>query len=239
MLDDLDLLVCGAGPVGCVLAERAARTLGWRVLVIDRRDHIAGNCFDEPHENGVLVHRYGPHYFRTNNSDLICYLSQFTDWIPAKYEVRSFVRGQLFPFPINLTTLEKFFGRKLDAIQAEQLLSRHRIPNHEPTNSEELVLSRVGRELYEAFFRGYTEKQWGLPASQLDAAVCKRIPIRLSRDCRYVEDRYQLMPACGFSKLFGSMLRHPRIRVLTDCDFAEVRELIRPGKATIYTGPID
>src|SRR6187397_2652805 len=128
MLDDVDLLVCGAGPVGCVVAERAATVLGWKVLVLDRRPHVAGNCFDSTHANGVLVHNYGPHYFRTNDEQLLRYLSRFAEWVPAKYEVKSSVRGQLFPFPINLTTLEQFFGVALDAESAERLLAQLRVP---------------------------------------------------------------------------------------------------------------
>src|SRR5262245_38937931 len=182
MLDDVDLLVCGAGPAGSVVAERAASVLGWKVLVVDRRSHVAGNCHDCFHPSGVLVHRYGPHYFRTNDDDLFRYLSRFTDWLPARYEVRSLVRGRLLPFPINLTTLEQFFGRPLDAASAERLLDRHRVPIDSPRNSEEFVLGRVGRELYEAFFRGYTLKQWGRPATELDPQVCGRIPVRMDRD---------------------------------------------------------
>jgi UDP-galactopyranose mutase len=239
MLDDVDLLVCGAGPVGCVLAERAANVLGWKVLVIDRREHIAGNCHDCLHQSGVRIHRYGPHYFRTNDDDLLRYLSRFTEWVPARYEVRSLVGGQLLPFPINLTTLERFFGRPLDAASAEQFLARLRLPIAQPCNSEEFVLSRVGRELYEAFYKNYTRKQWGRPATELDPQVCGRIPVRLDRDCRYVTHRHQVMPRRGFTALFGHMLRHRKIRVLLDCDFATVRHLIRPRQATVYTGPVD
>jgi UDP-galactopyranose mutase len=239
MLDDVDLLVCGAGPAGCVVAERAARVLGWKVLVVDRRDHVAGNCHDCFHPTGVLVHRYGPHYFRTNDDDLLAYLSRFTDWVPAHYEVRSLVRGRLMPFPINLTTLEMFFGKSLDAESARRLLDRLRAPIDEPGNSEELVLGKIGRELYEAFYRGYTLKQWGRPAAELDAGVCGRIPVRLDRDARYVGHRHQVMPRRGFTALFARMLRHRRIRVLPGCDFREVRDLIRPRQATLYTGPID
>ena len=132
MLDDVDLLVCGAGPVGCVVAERAANVLGWKVLVVDRRPHIAGNCHDSRHANGVLIHNYGPHYFRTNDDALLHYLSRFTDWVPAHYEVRTQVNGRLLPFPINLATLEQFFGRKLDANSAEELLSQRRVPIASP-----------------------------------------------------------------------------------------------------------
>jgi UDP-galactopyranose mutase len=239
MLDDVDLLVCGAGPVGCVVAERAASVLGWKVLVVDRREHVAGNCHDCAHRSGVLVHRYGPHYFRTNDDDLLRYLSRFTDWIPARYEVRSLVRGQLLPFPINLTTLEAFFGRRLNADSAERLLASLRHPIDSPRNSEEFVLGRVGRELYEAFYRNYTLKQWGRPATELAPEVCGRIPVRLDRDGRYVSHRHQVMPRRGFTALFRRMLRHRRIRVLLGCDFSEVRHLIQPRQATVYTGPID
>jgi UDP-galactopyranose mutase len=239
MLDDVDLLVCGAGPAGCVVAERAARVLGWKVLLIDRRRHLAGNCHDSPHANGVLVHRYGPHYFRTNDDSLLAYLSRFTDWIPARYEVRSLVRGQLFPFPINLTTLEQFFGRPLDPAEAERLLAEKRQHTSAPSNSEEVVLSRVGRELYEAFYLGYTRKQWGLHPRQLAPEVCGRIPVRLDRDGRYVDHRHQVMPANGFTALFARMLRHRKIRVLLDCSFDELRHLVQPRRATVYTGPID
>jgi UDP-galactopyranose mutase len=239
MLDDVDLLIAGAGPVGCVLAERAARELGWRVLIVDRRPHIAGNCYDSRFANGVLVHNYGPHYFRTRDESLLKYLSRFTDWIPARYVVKSLVRGELFPFPINLSTLEQFFRRSLTPDEAERLLAVRRQVSTQPRNSEEFVLGRVGRELYEAFYLPYTLKQWDLHPRELDPTVCGRIPVRFNRDNRYVDHRYQVMPARGFTALFTRMLRHRRIRVLLDCPFQEVRHLIRPRKATVYTGPID
>jgi UDP-galactopyranose mutase len=239
MLDDVDLLIAGAGPVGCVLAERAANVLGWKVLVVDRRKHVAGNCHDSRRPNGVLVHNYGPHYFRTNDESLLKYLARFTDWIPANYEVRSSICGRLLPFPINLDTLEQFFGRPLDAESAERLLAQRRIPCQRPANSEEFVLSRVGRELYEAFYLQYTLKQWGVHPRDLEPSVCGRIPVRLNRDPRYVDHRFQVMPAKGFTALFSRMLRHPRIRVLLDCPFQEVRRLVRPRRATVYSGAID
>jgi UDP-galactopyranose mutase len=239
MLDDVDLLVCGAGPVGCVVAERAAAALGWKVLVVDRRTHVAGNCHDAPHANGVLVHRYGPHYFRTNDEDVFAYLSRFTEWIPALYEVRSCIAGRLYPFPINLDTLEQFFGVRLDRDSAERLLAGKREDYPQPRNSEEHVLGRVGRELYEAFYLHYTRKQWGLHPRELEPGVCGRIPVRLNRDPRYVDHRYQVMPRRGFTALFRRMLNHRKIRLLLDCDFREVRRLVRPRQATVYTGPLD
>src|SRR3989442_226731 len=177
MFENIDLLVAGAGPVGCVIAERAASQLGWRTLIVDRRNHIGGNCHDRYHESGVLVHQYGPHYFRTNNAELFQYLSRFTDWIPGNYIVKSFTRGEYFPFPINLTTLERFFNRRLTEGEAEALLEQVREKNGSPQNSEELVLSRVVRELYEAFYLSYTLKQWDLHPRDLDASVCGRGPV--------------------------------------------------------------
>lgn len=239
MLDDVDLLVCGAGPVGCVIAERVAAVLGWKVLVVEQRSHVAGNCYDSFHPNGVLIHNYGPHYFRTNDPSLLAYLSRFTDWIPARYEVKSLVRGALYPFPINLDTLEQFYGRDMNATSAEELLRRLRRPVLSPRNSEDVVLGRVGPELYDAFYRNYTFKQWGIHPRDLEPEVCGRIPVRLNRDPRYVDHRYQVMPRRGFTALFSKMLRHRKIRVLLDCPFGEIRDLVRPRRATVYTGPID
>jgi UDP-galactopyranose mutase len=239
MLDDVDLLVCGAGPVGCTVAERAATVLGWKVLVVDKRAHIAGNCHDSMHSSGVLVHNYGPHYFRTNDDSLLHYLSHFTDWIPAHYEVRSSVRGRLHPFPINLTTLEEYYGRNLTPDSARELLNAKRAVIPVPSNSEEWVLSRVGRELYDDFYRNYTIKQWGVEPRELAPEVCGRIPVKFDRDTRYVTHKHQVMPKAGFTAMFANMLDHRRIRVLTDCPFEEVRDLVRPRRATVFTGPID
>ena len=239
MLENVDLLICGAGPVGCTIAERASRVLGWNVLIVDRRLHVAGNCFDTHHHTGVLIHRYGPHYFRTNDLSLVDYLSQFTDWSAANYVVKSQVAGQLYPFPINLTTLEKFFKKKLTPESAERLLESKRQAIAQPKNSEEFVLNRVGRELYEAFYLNYTQKQWLLHPSQLAQSVCGRIPIRLNRDDRYVDHRFQKMPANGFTAMFERMIDHPNIRVLLGCDFHRISEVVKPRMATVYSGPID
>lgn len=239
MLDDVDVLVCGAGPAGCVVAERAASVLGWKVLVVDQRPHVAGNCYDSAHANGVMIHNYGPHYFRTADPDIVRYLSRFTDWTPANYEAKSYVGGRLYPFPINRTTLEQFFGEPLDEPAAARLLERKRLPIPTPRNSEEFVLSRVGPELYQAFYRNYTRKQWGLDPRDLDAGVCGRLPVRLDRDHRYVTQPFQQMPRRGFTALFARMLRHRNIRVLLGCPFADIRHQIRPRRATVYTGPVD
>jgi UDP-galactopyranose mutase len=239
MLADVDLLVWGGGRVGCVVAERAATLFRWKVLVVDRRPHVAGNCHDSQFTNGVLIHNYGPHYFRTNDDSLLSYLSQFTDWIPANYEVRSMVRGKQYPFPINIDTLEQYFNVKLDAASAEQLLNGKRAGIQNAADSEEMVLSRVGRELYDDFYRNYTIKQWGMEPRELEPEVCGRIPVKLNRDPRYVTHKHQVMPKAGFTAMFAKMLRKRRIRVLLDCPFESVRSLIRPRRATVYAGPVD
>jgi UDP-galactopyranose mutase len=233
-----DLLIVGAGPVGCVVAERAAQA-GWTSVVVERRPHVAGHCYDLLHGTGVLVHAYGPHYFRTDRLDTVEYLSRFTEWIPARYVVKSRVGGRLYPFPINLDTLEQFFGRSFTPEQAREFLEAEREPFAKPTDSEQLVLSRVGRRLYEAFYRGYTLKQWAREPRDLDPSVCGRIPVRLNRDDRYVDSAFQAMPARGYTALFGRMLDDPRITVRTGVDYFDVRHEFVPRIGTVYTGEID
>jgi len=238
--DDVDLLIVGAGIVGCTVAERAASERGWRSLVVDRRSHVGGNCHDALHDSGVRVHTYGPHYFRTDSDAVLAYLSRFTEWIPGRYVVKVATRGRLFDFPVNLTTLEQFYGTSLTPDEARRLLDDKRDRTiATPRNSEELVLSRVGRELYEAFYRGYTCKQWGRSPALLDPSVCGRIPVRFTRDERYVEQRHQVMPRDGFTPMFRRMLASPLVTTLLGCDFADLRRAIRPRVATLWTGPID
>jgi len=234
-----DFLVRGAGPVGCVIAERAARVLGWRVLVLDRRAHIAGNCYDETHAGtGVRVHRYGPHYIRFSDPALLAYVSTFTEWVPGNYIVRASVDGLLVPVPINLDTLELLYGvGPLDADSAAALLEREREHIEHPANSEEFVLSRVGRRLYEALYLGYTCKQWERHPRDLDPSVCGRIPVRLNRDPRYPDAPYQVMPRHGLTALFGSMLDHARIDVRLGEDWLVARP--KGTRATVFTGPPD
>lgn len=237
-MEQPDLLVVGAGPVGCVVAERAA-SVGWRALVIDRRRHLAGNCYDSE-EHGVLVHRYGPHYFRTDSDELLAYLSRFTTWLPGRYVVQADVAGRLVPVPVNRRTLELLYGVDLPtAADAEALLARERVPIADPANAEEFALSRVGRRVYEAMLFGYTLKQWGRHPRELAPWLLGRLPVRTDLDDRYVPHRHQVMPAAGFSALFGRMLDHPLIRVRLGVDFAELRGRVRPHVATVYTGPLD
>lgn len=232
-----DILIAGAGPVGCVLAERCATQLGWKVLLIDKRPHVAGNCFDRIHESGVMIHQYGPHYFRTNSKELLDYLSQFTEWVPGNYFVTSSTRNEFFPFPINLLTLAQFFGKEsLTPEEAKVLLEEKREKIEFPKNSEEFVLSRVGREMYEAFYLGYTLKQWDMHPRDLSPSVCGRIPIRFNNDCRYVDHEYQCTPKDGFTALFTRMTQHPLIDIQLETDYKTIGN--KPP-IVIYTGPID
>ena len=238
-MSDVDLLIIGAGPVGCVVAERAASQCGWSSLIIEKRDHVAGNCYDRNHESGVMIHQYGPHYFRTDNQELLEYLSQFTGWIDGDYRVKSMVNGQLYPFPINLSTLERFFQKELTEEEGKALLKEKAHPIQSPKDSEEFVLSRVGQELYEAFYLNYTLKQWNKHPKELEASVCGRIPVRFTRDDRYVDQAFQVTPDKGFTAMFSKMIDHPLIEVRLNTDFADVRGKITPRLATLYCGPID
>ena len=236
-----DYLIVGAGFAGSVLAERLASQHGARVLLIDRRPHIGGNAYDEPNEDGILYHKYGPHIFHTNSQQVVDYLSQFTDWRPYEHRVRAVVRGQLVPIPINRTTLNKLFGLDLksDEEAAEYLAGRAE-PVDEIRTSEDVVINAVGRELYELFFRGYTRKQWGLDPSQLDKQVTSRIPTRTNTDDRYFSDTFQAMPLHGYTAMFEAMLDHPLIEKRLGTDFRDVKaDAHELAGHIIYTGPID
>lgn len=220
------------------MAERAAAS-GLRVLVVDRREHIAGNAFDEVDEHGVLIHRYGPHIFHTNAPKVINYLSRFTDWRPYEHRVLGRVDDQLVPVPINRTTLNALHGLSLaDDEAAERYLASLAVPFERMETSEHAVVGKVGRDLYERLFRGYTRKQWALDPSELDASVCARIPVRTSTDDRYFTDSFQSMPSEGYTRMFERILDHPRIEVRVGVDFEEIRDTLR-WRTLVFTGPID
>jgi UDP-galactopyranose mutase len=234
-----DYAVVGAGFAGSVVAERLASQHDAKVLVIDRRPHIAGNAYDVKDEAGVLIHRYGPHIFHTNSDEIVDYLSQFTAWRPYEHRVLAEVRDQLVPIPINRTTLNRLFGLKLqtDEEAAAYLASRAE-PVAEIRTSEDVVISAVGRELYELFFQGYTRKQWGIDPSGLDKAVTARIPTRTNTDDRYFGDKHQIMPANGYTAMFERMLGHPNIELMLGADWRQVKDEIDAGHI-VYTGPVD
>jgi UDP-galactopyranose mutase len=233
-----DWLIVGAGFAGSVLAERIASQRGESVLLIDRRPHIGGNAYDRYDDAGLLIHQYGPHIFHTNSKAVFDYLSKFTLWRPYEHRVLAEVDGMLLPIPINLDTVNRLFGLDLDSQQLVAWFAERAEPREEIRTSEDVVVSAVGRELYEKFFRGYTKKQWGVEPSELDKSVTARVPTRVNRDDRYFSDVFQYMPEGGYTRMFERMLDHSKIKVMLQTDFEEIRKVI-PYRRLIYTGPID
>src|SRR5215203_4310029 len=233
-----DYLIVGAGFAGSVLAERLANGSGKKVLICDKRSHIAGNAYDFYNDAGILIHKYGPHIFHTNSKDVFDYLTRFTEWREYQHRVLANVDGMLLPIPINLDTINKLYGLNLTAFEVEEFFQKVAEPVENVKTSEDVVVSKVGRELYEKFFRNYTRKQWGLDPSELDASVTARIPTRNNRDNRYFTDTYQAMPLHGYTKMFENLLNHPNIKVMLNTDYKEIGHVI-PYKEMIYTGPID
>jgi len=233
-----DYLIVGAGFAGSVLAERLATRSNKKVLIIDKRSHIAGNAYDHYNEAGILVHKYGPHIFHTNSKDVFDYLSQFTEWRSYEHRVLASVDGQLVPMPINLDTINKLYGLNLTSFQLEEFFESVAEKVPEIKTSEDVVVSKVGRELYEKFFKYYTRKQWGMDPSELDKSVTSRVPTRTNRDNRYFTDTFQSMPLHGYTKMFENMLSHPNIKVMLNTDYKEIINMI-PFKEMIFTGPVD
>ena len=229
-------LVVGCGFAGAVCAERLAHA-GWTVTVIDRRPHIGGNAYDVVDANGVLIHPYGPHIFHTNSKRIFEYLSQFTEWRFYEHRVLASRDGDLYPIPVNRTTLNKVYGLNLDEAGAADYLATIR-ENREPVKtSEDVVLNGVGPDLCDKFFRGYTRKQWGLDLSELSAGVAARVPTRTNDDDRYFTDEYQFMPAEGYTKLFEKMLSSQNITVMLSKSFSKT--MLPDYDHIIYSGPID
>ena len=233
-----DYLIVGAGLAGAVMAERLATQKGKKILLIDQRNHIGGNTFDFYNQDGVLVHKYGPHIFHTNSLEVFEYLGQFTAWRAYEHKVLASVDGMLVPIPINQNTINELYGMALNSSEVQQYLQSKSESPARVITSEDVVCSKVGRELYEKFFKGYTRKQWNLDPSELDASVAARIPTRNNRDNRYFTDTYQAMPLHGYTKMFEKMLTHPNISVMLNTDYKEIEKVI-PFREMIYTGPID
>jgi UDP-galactopyranose mutase len=233
-----DYVIVGAGFSGAVVAAQMARNFGKEVLLLDRRSHIGGNAYDHHDQHGVLVHKYGPHIFHANSKDVFDYLSLFTEWRNYEHKVLASVDGRLVPIPINLDTVNILHGLQLTVDEMEAYLEK--IAEKPPAirTSEDVVLSRVGRDLYEKMFRGYTRKQWGLDPSELDASVTARIPVRTNRDDRYFTDTYQAMPRNGFTRMFENMLDHPNITIVLNTDYRDVLKTVR-YRELVYTGPVD
>jgi UDP-galactopyranose mutase len=233
-----DYLIVGAGFAGSVLAERLATQANKRVLILDKRDHIGGNAYDHFNTDGILIHKYGPHIFHTNSKEVFEYLGQFTPWRPYEHKVLGSVDGQLVPIPINLNTINQLYGLHLSSAEVENFFASRAEKVAGIKTSEDVVVSKVGRELYEKFFRGYTKKMWDLDPSELDASVTARVPTRINRDNRYFTDTYQAMPLYGYTTMFQNMLKHPNIKVMLNTDYKEIIDLI-PYQSLIFTGPVD
>ncbi len=235
-----DYLVVGAGFSGLTVAERMATLHGKTSLIIDRRGHIGGNAHDRYDDHGVLIHAYGPHYFRTNSARIRDYLSQFTSWHPVAYEIRSWTDGRYWHFPINLNTFEQIVGRPSTTEEMEAWLAERRVPIQQPRNSEEVIISQVGWELYEKFFKGYTMKQWKRHPRELDASVCGRIPLRTNRDNRYLNEEFQALPAEGYTRMFQRMLAAcgDKATLLLNTSYRDILPQAR-FRHLIFTGPID
>ncbi|HUE78700.1 MAG TPA: UDP-galactopyranose mutase [Sphingomicrobium sp.] len=234
-----DYLIVGAGFAGSVLAERLATQHDARVLLIDRRNHIGGNAYDEKDAAGILYHKYGPHIFHTNSEQVVDYLSKFTRWRPYEHRVLARAREQLVPIPINRTTLNMLYNVGLETDdEAAAFLAARADPVADIRTSEDVVINAVGRELYELFFRGYTRKQWGIDPSELDKQVTSRIPTRTNTDDRYFGDTFQAMPQDGYTAMFAAMTDHPLIEKALGTDFRDIRREV-DADHIIYTGPID
>src|SRR5690606_11363987 len=233
-----DYLIVGAGFAGSVLAERLASQENKKVLLIDKRDHIGGNAYDFYDDAGILIHKYGPHIFHTNSKEVFQYLSKFTSWRDYQHRVLASVDGLLVPIPINLNTINTLYGYNFNSEQLIDYFESVAEHKSQLLTSEDVVVNKVGRELYEKFFKGYTKKQWGVYPSELNASVTSRVPTRTNKDDRYFTDTYQAMPLHGYTKMFQRMLARPNIKVMLNTDYKEVMSLI-PFKEIIYTGPID
>jgi len=232
-----DYLIVGSGITGSTIARVLAEA-GGKVVVIDKRNHIGGNCYDYFDESGVLIHKYGPHIFHTNYKEVWDFLSRFTKWRQYEHRVRAFVDEKFLPFPINLDTINQLYNLKLDSGQMADYLEKVKIKIDRIANSRDAVVSKIGEDLYEKFFKNYTMKQWGIPPEKLAPVVCQRIPIRFSRDEGYFDDTYQGIPLNGYTRLFKTMLSHDNIDILLETDYADVSEDIKYERL-VYTGPID
>jgi UDP-galactopyranose mutase len=238
----VDWLIVGAGFSGCVLAERLASQLGQRVLILDKRDHIGGNAYDYYNEDGILVHKYGPHIFHTKSKKIWDYLSQFTEWRHYFHHVLGVVEGKKVPIPFNLNSLYALFPPKYAEKLEEQLLANFgmgvKVPILKLRESAIGDLEMLANYIYDNVFVRYTIKQWELKPEELDRSVTGRVPVYISRDNRYFQDPYQAMPKYGYTEMFRKMLAHPNIKILLNADYREVINDIKFNRM-VYTGPID
>ena len=234
-----DFLIVGAGFSGSVLAERIATQLNKKVLIVEKRNHIGGNAYDEYDEHGVLVHRYGPHIFHTNDKNVVDYLSNFTEWYEYQHRVLAYSNNEYFPIPINKTTINRVFNKNfIHDYEVEEFIKGLREERSPIKNSEDIIVNQVGYKLFEKFFLHYTKKQWNLEPKNLSPSVCGRIKFRANDDDRYFEDEFQIMPKDGFTKMFEKMLNNKNIEIKLGIDYKDLMGSINYNYL-IYTGPID
>lgn len=234
----IDALIVGAGIAGSVLARKLAEEQGQQILVVDKRNHVGGYCYDYRDENGILIHKYGPHIFRTDSKEVWKFLSRFTDWQDYQHKVLANVNGHFYPMPINLDTVNQYLGTQYTAEDVEEYFEEHKISLIEINNVKDVIESQIGPEFYHAFFEHYTEKQWGLPCEELPPEIVARIPIRKNRDDRYFTHCYQALPKDGYTNMIQNILDHPNIHILLNTDFKDIKGAIE-SKHTYYSGPID
>ena len=248
-----DYIIVGAGFAGSVMAERIANVLNKKVLIIEKRNHIGGNCYDERVEN-ILVHRYGPHLFHTNYKEVWDYLSNFTNWDLYHHKVLAFIDGGKVPIPFNFNTLHKVFPKELANKIEKKLLEKYtynsKVPILELKKAQDKDLKFLADYIYEKVFLNYTAKQWGVKPEEIDSAVTARVPVFIGKDDRYFNDRYQAVPKDGYTMMFQKMLDHPNIKLMLNTDFNEVVKIDHQNKKIyffnqefkgklIFTGMID
>lgn len=232
-----DYLVVGCGLAG-MTASRVLAEKGKKILIVDKRNHIGGNIYDYYNENEILIHKYGPHIFHTNNKEVYEFLSRFTEWREYQHRVLSFINGNLVPMPINLDTINMVYGTNYDSFTVKEFFENVKQSDIEIKNSKDVIVSQVGEELYKLFFEGYTKKQWDMYPYELGKEVTSRIPTRTNRDNRYFTDRYQGMPKYGYTKMAESMINHNNIKVMLNTSFEEIKDEIKYSKV-IFTGCVD
>ena len=241
MINEFNYLVVGAGFFGSVIAERIADDLNENVLVIDKRNHIGGNCYSETdRETGIEYHKYGTHIFHTSNAKVMDYIKRFTEFNGYYHQVLTMHKDKVYQMPINLETINSFYNINLKPYEVDNFLESGKTIIYEnPGNFEELAINMIGRELYEAFIKGYTHKQWDRNPVELPASILKRLPFRKNYNESYFFDKWQGIPLKGYTALFNNMLSNPKIKVLTDTDFFNIRNTIKPEMKIIYTGALD
>ena len=241
MFKKFNLVIVGTGLFGSIVAEQASKD-GYSVLIIDSRNHIGGNCYTEfDKETGINIHKYGPHIFHTDNKPVWDYINQFTEFNTYRHIGKSRIGDEVYPIPINLDTINKFFGKTYTPEQAREFLEEVRIKNPNPKNFEEQAMALLGKDLYNAFICGYTAKQWETDPTKLPASVARRLPVHTDYNTSYYPNnsKYQGIPVDGYTPIFERMLAHENIEVRLNTTWESIKDLLDPGQLVVYTGPID